>query len=35
VVVVDELVRQVVRKHGVEEIAAQRDVDTLMAGRNL
>jgi hypothetical protein len=31
----EELVSQVVRKYGVEKIAAQRDVDTLMAGRNL
>jgi hypothetical protein len=31
----DELVTQVVAKYGVEKIAAQRDVDTLMNGRNL
>lgn len=31
----DDLVSQVVRKYGVEEIVAQRDVETLMAGRNL
>jgi hypothetical protein len=31
----DELVSQVVRKYGLEKSAAQSDVDTLMAGRNL
>ncbi|MGE0701146.1 MAG: hypothetical protein AB7O57_18775 [Hyphomicrobiaceae bacterium] len=31
----DELVTQVVAKYGVEKIAAQRDVDALMHGRNL
>lgn len=31
----DELVTQIVAKYGVEKIAAQRDVDTLMNGRNL
>ena len=31
----DELVTQVIAKYGVDKIAAQRDVDTLMAGRNL
>ena len=31
----DELVTQVVAKYGVEKIAAQRDVDALMNGRNL
>lgn len=31
----DDLVSQVVRKYGVEEIVAQSDVETLMAGRNL
>jgi hypothetical protein len=31
----DELVTQIVAKYGVGKIAAQRDVDTLMNGRNL
>ena len=31
----DELVTQVVAKYGIEKIAAQRDVDSLMAGRRL
>jgi hypothetical protein len=31
----DELVTQVVTKYGVEKIAAQREVDTLMHGRHL
>ena len=31
----DELVSQVVRKYGLEKSAAQSDVGTLMAGRNL
>jgi hypothetical protein len=31
----DQLVTQVVDKYGVEKIAAQRDVDALMNGRNL
>jgi hypothetical protein len=31
----DELVTQIVAKYDVEKIAAQRDVDTLMNGRNL
>jgi hypothetical protein len=31
----DELVTQVVAKYGIEKIAAQRDVDALMAGRHL
>jgi hypothetical protein len=31
----DELVSQVVAKYGIEKIAAQRDVDALMAGRHL
>lgn len=31
----DELVTLIVAKYGVEKIAAQRDVDTLMNGRNL
>ncbi len=31
----DELVTQVVAKYGVEKVAAQRDVDALMNGRNL
>ena len=31
----DELVGLVVRKYGVGKAAAQSDVDTLMAGRNL
>jgi hypothetical protein len=31
----DELVAQLVTKYDIEKIAAQRDVDTLMAGRNL
>lgn len=31
----DELVTQVIAKYGIDKIAAQRDVDALMAGRNL
>lgn len=31
----DELVSQVVKKYGVDKIAAQRDVTALLAGRNL
>ena len=31
----DDIITQVVAKYGVEKIAAQRDVDTLMNGRNL
>ena len=31
----DELVTQVVAKYGIEKVAAQRDVDALMNGRNL
>ena len=31
----DELVAQLVAKYDVEKTAAQRDVDTLMNGRNL
>lgn len=31
----DELVSQVASKYGLERNAAQRDVHTLMAGRNL
>lgn len=31
----DELVAQLVAKYDIDKIAAQRDVDTLMAGRNL
>lgn len=31
----DELVAQLVVKYDIDKIAAQRDVDTLMAGRNL
>jgi hypothetical protein len=31
----DELVTQVVARYGVEKVAAQRDVDALMNGRNL
>jgi len=31
----DELVSQIVSKYGLERLAAQRDVHTLMAGRNL
>jgi hypothetical protein len=31
----DELVTQVVDKYGIEKVAAQRDVDALMNGRNL
>ncbi len=31
----DELVAQLVTKHDIEKIAAQRDVDVLMAGCNL
>ena len=31
----DELVAQLVTKYDIEKIAAQRDVDALMNGRNL
>jgi hypothetical protein len=31
----DELVSQVVAKYGIEKIAAQRDVDALLAGRTV
>jgi hypothetical protein len=31
----DELMGQIVARHGVGRVAAQRDVDTLMAGRKL
>ena len=31
----DELVTQVVAKYGIEKIAAQRDVDALLAGRTV
>jgi hypothetical protein len=31
----DALVSQIVAKYGIDEIAAQRDVDTLMDGRRL
>ncbi|MFO1085137.1 MAG: hypothetical protein U1E21_11270 [Reyranellaceae bacterium] len=31
----DELVTQVVAKYGIEKIAAQRDVDALLAGRKV
>ena len=31
----DELVTQLVARYGVEKVAAQRDVDALMNGRNL
>ena len=31
----DELVNQIITKYGVDKIAAQRDVDALMDGRNL